>query len=134
MHGKDDEHEYQPISKKSSKNAIGKKFLELYWQDIFNYGQVILDSGQTASIPRYYEKWLQKHQPGAWDKYITQTKRIKCENAAQRKATQVAKEIATQEQRIARGNFIPLTTNTQHRSKIIADKFKRLQKHLKGDI
>jgi len=134
VHGNDDEHDYQPISKKSSKNAIGKKFLEIYWQDIFNYGQVILDNGQSASIPRYYEKWLQKYQPNAWEKYITQTKRIKCENAAQRQAIQVAKEKATRDQRCARGNFQLQTTHRHHRKKIINQKFKRLQKHLKGDI
>jgi len=134
VHGRDQDHDFQPISKKSSKNAIGKKFLELYWQDIFNYGKCILDSGQETSIPRYYEKWLLKNQPAAWENYITQTKRKKCENAAQRQATQMAEEIATQDKRIARGNFQPPNNNKVHRTKIIAEKFKRLQHHLKGDI
>lgn len=134
VHGKDDEHDFQPISKKSSKNAIGKKFLELYWEDIFNYGKCILANGQETSIPRYYEKWLQKNQPDAWVRYVTQTKKEKCENAAQRQATQVAKEIDTQNQRIARGNFLKQNTQSIHKQKIIAEKFKRLQQHLKGDI
>lgn len=134
IHGDDDKHDFHPISKKSSKNAIGKKFLETYWQDIFNYGQVVLDSGQTASIPRYYEKWLHKHHPLEWENYITQTKRRKCENA-QRKSEKEQKILTTtQEKRYQRGNIRHVTTNSESRSVIIKQKFKRLQTHLKGDI
>jgi len=132
VHGNDQD-DCQPISKKSSKHAIGKKFLEKYWQDIFNYGQVILPDGTSASIPRYYEKWLQKHQPAAWENYITETKRRKCENAAQR--TQKEK---TDYQRQAENRFNQRknagTTINQARKIIIESKFKRLQQHLKGDI
>ena len=71
-HGKDDEHEYKPISKKSSKHAIGKKWLETNYKDIFNYGKVIMKDGKTGSVPRYYLKWLEKNKPEEWKRYVTQ--------------------------------------------------------------
>lgn len=77
VHGLDGQHDYNPISKKSNKKAIGKKWLERYWEDIFNYGELrlqIKDKMVTCSIPRYYEKWLMKHNPSAWRRYVTQIK------------------------------------------------------------
>lgn len=73
-HGKDQEHEFHPISKKSSKQAIGKKYLEKYWPNIFNYGKNILIDGTEVPIPRYYERWLKENQPDAWLRYVTQVK------------------------------------------------------------
>jgi hypothetical protein len=66
--------EFFPISKKSSKHAIGKTWLEKYWPDVFNYGYIILPDGNKSSIPRYYEKWLQKYQLAAWQLYRQKTK------------------------------------------------------------
>ena len=37
-----------------------QKFLEKYWQDIFNYGEVVLNDGTKSSIPRYYENGFLK--------------------------------------------------------------------------
>lgn len=34
IHGKDSEHDYHPISKKSTRQAIGRSFIEKYWEDI----------------------------------------------------------------------------------------------------
>lgn len=77
-HGKDQDHNYHPISKKSKAPAIGARFLEKYWEDIFNYGECRIEKSGgkyiTCSIPRYYEKWLMKHNPPAWRRYVTQTK------------------------------------------------------------
>lgn len=72
VHGKDNEHDYKPISKKSSKHAIGKKWLEKNYKDIFNYGKIIMEDGKTGSIPRYYIKWLEKNHPLEWKRYVTQ--------------------------------------------------------------
>lgn len=84
-HGKDSEHEFQPISKKSNKNAIGKKWIEQYFNDVFNIGSVVLRDGTTSSIPRYYEKWLKEHQPDVWHRYISNLKQQKI-SAAQTRA------------------------------------------------
>ena len=45
VHGKDDEHDFNPISKKSSKHAIGKTWLEKFWPDVFNHGHLVLPNG-----------------------------------------------------------------------------------------
>jgi len=72
-HGRDGSHEFNPVSKRSSKHAIGKKWLEKFWPDVFNHGYVELN-GIKMSIPRYYEKWFKKHHPERWKDYVTQTK------------------------------------------------------------
>jgi len=79
VHGKDGDHDYHPISKKSCDQAIGKAFLERYWPDVFSYGKCVLADGTETSIPRYYEKWLKQHQPQAWSDYVT---RLKAERIA----------------------------------------------------
>lgn len=134
VHGKDQEHDYHPISKRSSKHAIGKKFLESYWKDIFNYGKVVLPDGTTASIPRYYQKWLQKNQPAAWERYITQTKKEQCVNAQHKSEKEKNELKRTQEERLERGNLLRSTSLQDHRRTIINERFKRLQNYLKGDI
>lgn len=70
IHGKDQDHEYHPISKKSSKHAIGKKWLEKNWRDVFTHGVLVLQDGTTTSIPRYYEKWFKENHPDAWLRYL----------------------------------------------------------------
>jgi len=134
IHGRDQDHDYHPISKKSSKHAIGKKWLEKYWPDVFNYGHIVLPDGGTCGIPRYYEKWLQKNQPAAWEHYITTTKQRKA-TYAQDKADKEKKDFAElSEKRWQMGKTAPPISRTDVRTKIIADKFKRLTKFLKGDI
>lgn len=74
VHGKDDEHDFHPISKKSAKHAIGKRWLERNWADVFSYGRNILLDGTEVPIPRYYEKWLKAHRPTDWLAYVTRVK------------------------------------------------------------
>lgn len=81
VHGHDQSHRWNPISKKSSKHAIGKKWLEKFHDDIFNYGSLVVDGKPVGEIPRYYIKWLQKHQPKKWERYVTQIKQIKAQKA-----------------------------------------------------
>lgn len=76
-HGKDGEHDFNPISRRSSKNAIGKKWIEKNWRDVFTTGSLIFKRGDRyikTSVPRYYEKWLKQHQPDAWIRYVTEVK------------------------------------------------------------
>jgi len=77
VHGKDNEHEYQPISKKSSKHAIGKKWLERFYTDVFAFGRLLLSDGTESGIPRYYEKWLKKEKPEEWEEYTKNVKTAK---------------------------------------------------------
>jgi hypothetical protein len=132
VHGNDDDHIYQPISKKSCKNAIGKKFLETYYKDIFSYGQVVLDNGTKSSIPRYYEKWLQKNHPHEWIDYVTKLKAQRIKKAeAKTELEKILTDNINDQRTLGRGHQIK---HSIVRSKLIEAKFKQLQKHLKGDI
>lgn len=134
VHGKDQDHDYKPISKKSSKHAIGKKFLEKYWKSIFNLGKVIIikpdGSCFETSIPRYYEKWLQKNEPEAWAVYNADVKLKRTKKASEKAEEERLQELTTNLQRTA--NHKPLQiTKHKTREKIIAQKQKMLQEKLK---
>lgn len=74
VHGRDADHDFQPISKKSSKYAIGKKWLEKYWRDVFHHGRIVLPNGDMCSIPRYYEKWFKENHFSEWLCYVREVK------------------------------------------------------------
>lgn len=128
-HGRDGEHEFEPISKKSNKHAIGKKWIEKYWPDVFNYGHVILADGKKCTIPRYYEKWFKENRPNEW---LIYTEKVKLEKIA--KATR--REKITQAEYFDRvfargsGRTNPKTPN-QVRNDLLKAKFKMLQDNLK---
>lgn len=129
VHGKDGEHEFEPISKKSSKHAIGKKWLEKHWRDFVNVGGIVLPDGSVTSVPRYYEKWLKENQPDAWLDYVTTTKLDKvC--LAQAKADKLQREYFENLWSRPMWKKNPLTP-AQKRKKIIESRFELLQKHLK---
>jgi len=69
-HGKDQDHNYHPIHKTSSQNAIGKTWIEKYYKQTFDNGFIIL-GGKKASIPRYYIDWLKKYHFDEYIKFIT---------------------------------------------------------------
>jgi len=132
VHGKDDEHNYKPISRRSCKNAIGKKWLEKYWQQVFDHGYItILKDGKAVQtgIPRYYEKWLQKNKPDEWQKYIVGRKQIVIEKAEQKEA------LATKQEKLEslrRGQLRGLAkTRKQVEDQILKEKIKRLQTNQK---
>lgn len=128
-HGKDGDHEYEPISKRSSRHAIGKKFLERYWQDIFTHGQVILSDEIRCGIPRYYEKWLQKNHPDAWKVYVTETKRnIIAQAIAKEEKNSLAEKLANRKRIGLRGLQIK---KSKVRETIIKQKFDKLKQHQK---
>lgn len=133
VHGHDADHDYHPISKKSQKNAIGKKYLEKYYTDIFNYGYVEVN-GLKLSIPRYYEKWFQKHKPEEYLEYVYQVKTSKQARAEAISEAAAIEYRKTSELRQANGNFTVPITEKQVKTVLINEKFKRLQQHLKGDI
>lgn len=129
-HGNDQDHSYHPISKKSSKHAIGKKWLEKYWPDVFSYGRCILKDGTEVPIPRYYEKWFAKEHPEKWIDYVTNVKFKKTQKAEHREEKIRAEYLETALKRPVTAKK-PLTPN-QVRKKISEDTFKnRLQKYLK---
>lgn len=132
IHGNDDTHDYHPISKKSSHQAIGKRFLEKHWPDIFNHGHVILNDGTKTSIPRYYEKWLKENQPDAWLRYVTELKLERMRNAEEKETRD--KQIYWTQMDKRAWNKAPLITKVEIRYALIKARFAQLQQHLKGDI
>lgn len=134
-HGKDGSHDYHPISKKSSKHAIGKRWLEKYYKDVFNQGHVVLPDGQgTCPIPRYYERWFKETHPTEWLDYVTHTKTKKIEFAALRAERERQASILANYKRhvlhpgVFRGHQ---TTRFEAQRKILRSKFKMLQDYLK---
>lgn len=132
IHGKDKAHEFEPISKKSSKQAIGKSWLEKNYKDIFNYGECVLANGQSTPIPRYYKKWLEKNHPDEWENYITKIQPKKEQQAKQKKIHQEKKYWEAFDKRPM--NKPNLITDSEIKIKLINERFKRLQSWLKGDI
>ena len=136
VHGKDQEHDFHPISRKSSKNAIGKKFLEKYYKDLFSYGRVIMIDGTKMSIPRYYEKWFQKHHPDEWLCYIERVKSEKIAQAEERSKTEEREYFRESMKRLDELGYsagAPIT-KVEMEKKIVHANFQKLQSYLKGDI
>lgn len=126
-HGKDNEHEYHPIHKTSSKRAIGKSFIEKYHKDLFNYGYVVLPNGQKAGIPRFYEDWLKENHPERYIEYLS-TVKVEASSQAKERESKIHLEYLRQCDEATGG--IPLTKK-QVSMTILKQKFKQLQEREK---
>jgi len=71
VHGLDQEHSYHPIHHTPKGRALGRTWIERYYEHTFNHGYVVLPGGQKAKIPRYYVDWLKKHNSSLWEHYVT---------------------------------------------------------------
>lgn len=60
VHGNDQDHDYHPLHKTSSRRAIGKTWISQNWKHTFENGFIVLPNGQSSKIPRYYVDWLKK--------------------------------------------------------------------------
>lgn len=132
-HGMDGSHPYEPISKKSSLNAIGKTWLESYWPDAFQNGYIVLPDGSTCSIPRYYEKWLKKNQPLAWFQYVTQVKQQQISKAQHEEFKRLKKEFEENWVRSVRMglDYTPVISRNKATAIILEKRFKQLKEFLK---
>lgn len=74
VHGKDQDHDFKPVHRTSSKNALGLPWIEKYWRQTFANGYVVLPNGKKAGIPRFYEDWFRKQNPSAWMEYASTVK------------------------------------------------------------
>lgn len=128
VHGRTDD--YQPIGRPSSKHAIGKKWLEVYYRDVFNYGKVTLKDGSEAPIPRYYEKWFKENHFEEYLDYLTRVKYPKMKLAEQREAAEQAEYWNTVRERLKVFKRPGLTRN-QVRNLITKSNLNQLQSFLK---
>lgn len=126
-HGKDNEHNFHPIHKTSSKHAIGKKFVEKYYKDMFSKGYIVLPNGEQAAIPRYYQDWLRKTHT---QEYLNYYANIKTEQS------KTAQENAQIDNDMYLINCMEATggqalKRSQVKMTILKQKFKQLQERLK---
>lgn len=128
-HGNDQEHDYHPIHKTSSKHAIGKRYIEKNFTRIFRNGFVRLPNGQKTKIPRYYVDWLKKYQPEEYIRYVTRT-RLELQEKAQKKNREEEIIYLSELQNLPWGFPMPETKNKMSLT-ILRQKFKRLQEKLK---
>jgi len=130
VHGRDGTHDFSPISKKSSKHAIGKKWLEMYFTDVFSYGKCILRDGTETSIPRYYEKWLKDKHPEYWWRYVTEVKSKITETASVKSEATKQEWVDRAMRRLETGHSRP-RTEKEIRKIISEEKLKQLNERLK---
>jgi hypothetical protein len=135
VHGNDQDHDFTPIHLRSKKHAIGKKWLEKFYKtDCFNQGFIVLDNGARVPIPRYYTKWLKDHHPEHYGEYVTGV-RARAQKRADHRAEKIKKEeMEVNEKRRYRGDGSQQISRNQVRKAISESKFKKLQKHQKGDF
>jgi len=134
IHGKDEEHDYHPIHKTSSKHAIGKKWIEKHWKHTFTHGYVVLPNGEKASIPRYYVDWLKKNKEHEYEKYITTVREHsikKAETKARKEEIEYLTSVMDRMSRWNNGEYTPPITKAKVKLTILNSKFKQLQQHLK---
>lgn len=62
----------------SRKNAIGKQWLEQFWEDVYPHDHCVHDT-KKLKVPKYYDKWLEKNNPALLD----QIKQAREESAVQ---------------------------------------------------
>lgn len=135
-HGRDGTHDYEPISRRSSKHAIGKSWLEKHYQDVFNTGRCTLLNGTKvihSGIPRYYEKWYKKYHPEKWRHYVTQVKAPLIQKAIEKESKISREEKIENFKRAARQGLKVKhqISRTETRRKIVAKRAKDLNKHTK---
>lgn len=124
-HGRDSDHSYHPVSRKSSKHAIGKRWLEKFWPDIFNNGTTVIRNDVTTGVPRYYTKWLAQHQPAAYERWITETRETKIQKAIQKQSDEEKRYVTVN------GNNPRRKTQNQVRAIILKNKIKQLKNRLR---
>lgn len=130
VHGKDQDHDFHPIHKTSSKNAIGKRWIEKYWKQTFENGYVLHPTNfSKLPIPRYYEDWLKKEIPSEYVRYVTEIRP---------KSIALAEENARKEEQIYLANMLSRnwgdprpTSRADVKLKILHRKFQQLQEKLK---
>lgn len=127
VHGNDQDHDYHPIHKTSSRYAIGRTWIEKYWKQTFDNGFIVLPDGQQDQIPRYYTDWLKKHKPEYFIRYVTD---IRQKIIDQSVAKARKEELEYLSSVMSTHNAFPLPRK-HVKLTILNSKFKQLQERLK---
>lgn len=124
VHGKDQEHDYHPIHKTSSKHAIGKKWIEKNWKHTFENGFVLDTNYQPQKIPRYYIDWMKKEHPNEYSHYVMNVRENIIEKATSRARKEELEHLSMLMNREG-GTAYPKSRN-QVKLTILKSKFKNL--------
>lgn len=123
VHGNDQDHDFHPIHKTSSKYGIGRSWIEKYYQHPLENGFVLLPNGEKSKIPRYYVDWAKKHQPQLWSYYVTEV---------QPKIQKLAEEQSQKEiEEFLANPSLGKLKRSKVKEIILQSKFKQLQEKLK---
>lgn len=130
VHGKDQEHDYHPLHKTSSRRGIGNSWIQKHWKHVFGNGFVVLPNGQQTKIPRYYVDWLKKNMPEEYFHYVRDV-REKIIQKAEKKARKEEMEYLTEIfNNRGTGRRYPMKRKNV-KEHCLQRKFKRLQENLK---
>ncbi|AZL82792.1 replication initiator protein [Apis mellifera associated microvirus 27] len=128
-HGQDQEHDFHPVHKTSCVNAVGKRWIEKHYQQVFKLGYVWLPNGGRTKIPRYYVDWLKKNHPEEHKNYVTKI-RHKLQLAAAEKSRNEEIQYLTELMNLPHGYPMPESKKKMSLT-ILKQKFKKLQEKLK---
>lgn len=140
VHGKDQEHDFHPIHKTSSRYGIGKPWIEKYWKHTFENGFVVLPNGQMCKIPRYYQDWIKartdpshkEYKEEYVDTYYNYLTKVKEEIALKSSMKARKEELEHLSMILNRKGGSPYPkSRKQVKLTILNSKFKRLQEKLK---
>lgn len=127
--GELDESIWDPIFKTSRGYAIGRRWLDKFYTDVFNTGYVVrrIDDGSTVKcpIPRYYEKWFKKFH---FEKYIEYLVDVK--NPMLREIARLD-EITQKTHRELNGHNPYAMSRAEVKNYILKDKIKKLNSLVK---
>lgn len=129
VHGKDQEHDFHPIHRTSCRPALGTRFIEKHWRQVFTHGFVRLPNGQQMKIPRYYVDWLKKHKPLHYQHYEKTTLLRVIAQASAKSEKEFQRWLTEREKRKA-GETLPTRPN-KVKEIILQSRFKRLQENAK---
>ena len=130
VHGQDHEHDYHPIHRTSCKRAIGRSWIEKYYQHTFENGFIVLPNGQTSKIPRYYQDWCKEHKPELYFYYISEVLpkiKKKAEIAARKEEMEFFSSVANYKG----GLHAYPRQRAKVKETVLKSKFRKLQEHLK---
>lgn len=128
VHGKDGEHDFNPIHKTSSRHAIGRSWIERHWRHCFHNGFVVLPDGSQSKIPRYYVDWLAKEKPDEWLRYVTGIRQTIIDESVAKSRREELEYLSSVLGAPERS--FPLDRK-QVKVRVLQTKFKRLQERLK---
>lgn len=128
-HGKDQDHDFQPIHKTSSRRAIGRAWIEKYYKHTFENGFIVMPDGTQGKIPRYYVDWCKQHQPKMYEKYITEVREELIEKVKRKQRREELEYLSNMINAGSLGFMVKKKRDVKHT--ILKQKFKRLRENLK---